>query len=151
MQTEHPPAIPTGVTGLAAERHGDRRVTFPVEGGIYGVGRLVKRLNALMREDSIAVWQLAGWTDWKHGAIRIDFASPEDASHAEDACRDEAPDLGREPVDSRRAAGRAAAAVTPPAVSVAEAAGAEPRDGRPEDEIGVWDDEGGARRARVRS
>ncbi len=94
MKTQDSPATSTAPTGLVPEGHGDRRVTFPVEGGIYGVGRLARRLDALVRTDDIALWRLAGWTDWKHGAIRIDFATPRDARRAAEACRDGAPGGG---------------------------------------------------------
>ena len=66
------------------------RVTFPVSGGIFGVDRLARRLNALTRSRRIGGWHPGPWIDWRHTAIRIDFDTPADAAPAKLACRDAA-------------------------------------------------------------
>jgi hypothetical protein len=124
MKTQDHDLPPT--IGLGTDAGGDRRVTFPVDGGIYGVGRLAKRLNALVGKDGIAVWRLAGWTDWKHRAIRIDFDSPRDARRAAEECRDDATGAGGRGAGERPGA-------------------APPADGYRR-RIEAWDDEGGAQR-----
>jgi len=107
---------------------GDRRVTFPIDNGIYGVNSLATHLNALVEQDGISAWHLAGWTDWKHRAVRIDFASPEDARRAVAMCRAGEP--------GARSPGSASDPRSEPARSGR-------RTGDP-DGRSVWDDEGGA-------
>ncbi len=67
---------------------GDCVVTFPVEGGIFGVGRLATRLTALKTRHQIGEWHIGRWVDWRHKAIRISFDSPEDATFAKSAQED---------------------------------------------------------------
>jgi hypothetical protein len=62
------------------------RVTFPVSGGVFGVDRLAKRLNALTCSHRIGGWHPGPWTDWRHTAIRIDFDTAADAALAKLAC-----------------------------------------------------------------
>jgi hypothetical protein len=59
-----------------------REVLFPVRGGIFGVGRLATRLSALKANRQIGEWHIGRWTDWKHTAIWITFATPADAALA---------------------------------------------------------------------
>ena len=61
-------------------------VTFPVRGGIFGVGRLATRLTALATSREIGEWHIGHWVDWKHGAIRISFDTVADAALAKSAC-----------------------------------------------------------------
>jgi hypothetical protein len=119
---------------------GDRRAIFSIDNGIYGVGRLAKRLNALIGKDGIAAWHLAGWTDWKHTAIRIDFDSLEDARRAADMCRDDKPGADQVLSDGNGAEESAPAEAAPPSSPGPDPAG-----------IGIWEDEGGARRIQRRS
>ena len=46
-------------------------VTFPVERGIFGVGRLALALNALANDHRIGNWHPGPWVDWRHQAIAI--------------------------------------------------------------------------------
>ena len=64
---------------------GDCVVTFPIEGGIFGVGRLATRLHALKTSHQIGEWHIGRWVDWRHKAIRISFDTPEDATFAKSA------------------------------------------------------------------
>jgi hypothetical protein len=57
-------------------------VLFPVKSGIFGVGRLATHLKALTASRQIGEWHIGRWLDWKHTAIRISFATPEDAALA---------------------------------------------------------------------
>jgi hypothetical protein len=57
-------------------------VLFPVKSGIFGVGRLATRLTALTASQQIGAWHIGRWSDWKHTAIRISFATPADAALA---------------------------------------------------------------------
>lgn len=143
MKTYDTPTDPRDETVVSPERAGDRRATFSIDNGIYGVGRLAKRLNALIGKDGIAAWHLAGWTDWKHTAIRIDFDSPEDARRAADTCRDDRPGADPAPGDRHGADASAEAA---PSTSPA---GSDPARAERGDKgsvgLGVWEDEGGAR------
>ena len=66
------------------------RVAFPVSGGIFGVDRLARRLNALSRSHRIGGWHPGPWIDWQHTAIRIDFDTPADATLAKLACHEAA-------------------------------------------------------------
>jgi hypothetical protein len=61
-------------------------VTFPVAGGIFGVGLLATRLTALESVDEIGPWHVGHWIDYTHTAIRIRFHSVMDANVAVRAC-----------------------------------------------------------------
>ena len=61
-------------------------VTFPVRGGIFGVGRLATRLTALAASHEIGEWHIGHWVDWRHTGIRINFETVADASLAKSAC-----------------------------------------------------------------
>ena len=61
--------------------------TFPVTGGIFGVGRLATQLKALEGDDQIGSWHVGHWhvghwIDHTHTAIRIQFDNGEDAKVA---------------------------------------------------------------------
>ena len=60
-------------------------VTFPVRGGIFGVGRLATRLTALAASHQIGEWHIGHWVDWTHTAIRINFDTAADAALAKSA------------------------------------------------------------------
>lgn len=74
---------------MTAPSH-DCCVTFPVQYGVFGVDRLAQRLNALVRDRRIGEWHPGRWTDWRHTAIAIAFATPMDAAFAKSSCRDTA-------------------------------------------------------------
>ena len=57
-------------------------VTFPVVGGVFGVGRLATALNELSSTDRIGPWHIGQWIDFRHTAIRIKFGTAADASMA---------------------------------------------------------------------
>lgn len=59
---------------------------FAVNGGIFGVGSLATRLNALVTSGQIGEWHIGHWKDWRHTAIRINFATAADAALAEAIC-----------------------------------------------------------------
>lgn len=59
---------------------------FAVSGGIFGVGSLATRLNALMTSGQIGEWHIGHWTDWQHTAIRVTFATAADALLAKATC-----------------------------------------------------------------
>ncbi|HLG87384.1 MAG TPA: hypothetical protein VKZ79_09340 [Alphaproteobacteria bacterium] len=59
---------------------------FAVSGGIFGVGSLATRLNALVASGQIGEWHIGHWKDWRHTAIRINFANVADAALAEATC-----------------------------------------------------------------
>ncbi len=59
---------------------------FTVSGGIFGVGSLATRLNALVTSGQIGEWHIGQWKDWRHTAIRINFATAADAALAEAIC-----------------------------------------------------------------
>ena len=61
-------------------------ITFPVVGGIFGVGRLATRLKALADTGQIGPWHIGHWTDFKHTAIRIRFGSVADGERARETC-----------------------------------------------------------------
>ncbi len=63
-------------------------VTFPIVDGIYGMDRLAKKLNELVRNGRIYDWHPGPWIDWDHHAIEIGFESAADAAVAEKAGRD---------------------------------------------------------------
>jgi len=60
----------------------DTVVTFPVTGGIFGVGHLASRLKALESVNLIGSWHVGRWIDYTHKAIRIRFDSVADAKVA---------------------------------------------------------------------
>ena len=62
-------------------------VTFPVDGGIFGVGRLATRLTALAASHQIGEWHIGHWVDWRHTAIRINFDTADDAALATSTCQ----------------------------------------------------------------
>ena len=64
----------------------ERQTTFAVSGGIFGVGSLATRLNALVTSDQIGEWHIGHWTDWQHTAIRVAFATAADALLAKATC-----------------------------------------------------------------
>jgi hypothetical protein len=64
----------------------ERQTTFAVSGGIFGVGNLATRLNALVASHQIGEWHIGPWVDWRHTAIRINFATAADAALAEATC-----------------------------------------------------------------
>jgi hypothetical protein len=57
----------------------DSMVTFPIAGGIFGVGRLATRLKALQSVGHIGPWHVGHWVDFRHTAIKIRFHSVVDA------------------------------------------------------------------------
>ena len=61
-------------------------VTFPIVGGIFGVGRLATSLKALVDADQIAPWHVGQWIDFKHTEIRIRFGSAADGELANRTC-----------------------------------------------------------------
>lgn len=63
-------------------------VTFPVSGGIFGVGRLASRLKTLTAAKEIGDWHLGLWVDWRHTAISVDFGNAADAALTERLCSD---------------------------------------------------------------
>jgi hypothetical protein len=63
-------------------------VIFTVSGGIYGVGRLATRLNALVANHQISEWHAGHWVDWRHAAIRINFATAAEAALAKSTCNE---------------------------------------------------------------
>ena len=65
-------------------------VTFPVRGGIFGVGRLATRLTALAASHQIGEWHIRHWVDWRHTAIRINFDTVADAALAKSTCHETA-------------------------------------------------------------
>ena len=61
-------------------------VTFPIAGGIFGVGRLATSLKALQSVGHIGPWHVGHWVDFTHTAIRIRFNSVADAQVATREC-----------------------------------------------------------------
>jgi hypothetical protein len=59
-------------------------ITFPVVGGIFGVGRLATMLEALAAARRIGPWHVGRWIDFRHTAIRIQFDTSADGKLAED-------------------------------------------------------------------
>ena len=57
-------------------------VTFPISGGIFGVGRLATKLNQLLDLGYIGPWHVGRWIDFTHTAIRINFLTDADAKAA---------------------------------------------------------------------
>jgi hypothetical protein len=66
--------------------YGESVITFPVEGGIFGVGRLATKLNQLASADQIGPWHVGQWIDFTHTAIRIRFGTIADGEVATRAC-----------------------------------------------------------------
>lgn len=60
--------------------------TFPVSGGIFGVGRLATRLSALVASHEIGEWHIGHWVDRRHTGIRITFHTATDAAIAKSSC-----------------------------------------------------------------
>ena len=67
-------------------RQGDCPTIFAVRGGIFGVGRLATRLNALADCHRIGTWHIGPWVDWRHTAIQINFGTAADAALAKSTC-----------------------------------------------------------------
>ena len=59
-------------------------ITFPVVGGIFGVGWIATMLRALADLGRIGSWHIGHWVDFRHTAIRIQFDTRADAEVAED-------------------------------------------------------------------
>lgn len=57
-------------------------ITFPVVGGIFGVGRLATVLKALVDSGQIGPWHVGHWIDFRHAAIRIQFDTRADGELA---------------------------------------------------------------------
>ena len=64
----------------------DSMVTFPIAGGIFGVGRLATSLKMLQSAGHIGPWHVGHWVDFTHTAIRIRFDSVVDAQVATREC-----------------------------------------------------------------
>ncbi len=64
----------------------DSMVTFPIAGGIFGVGRLATRLKALQSVGHIGPWHVGYWVDFTRTAIRIRVNSIVDAQVATREC-----------------------------------------------------------------
>jgi hypothetical protein len=60
-------------------------ITFPMVGGIFGA-RLATKLKALADTEHIGPWHIGQWTDFKHTAIRMRFASIADGERAKGIC-----------------------------------------------------------------
>ena len=61
-------------------------VTFPVTGGVFGVGRLATKLNVLLNANRIGPWHMGQWIDFRHKEIRIKFGTAADGEMARRAC-----------------------------------------------------------------
>ena len=59
-------------------------ITFPVVGGIFGVGSLATMLKALAGLGQIGSWHIGHWIDFRHTAVRIQFDTRADGEIAED-------------------------------------------------------------------
>jgi hypothetical protein len=57
-------------------------ITFSIAGGIFGVGKLATRLKALTEAGPIGPWHVGHWIDFRHTAIRIQFATSADGELA---------------------------------------------------------------------
>jgi hypothetical protein len=57
-------------------------ITFPIVGGIFGVGSLATKLNLLLSAAQISPWHIGRWIDFRHTAIRVRFASAADGEIA---------------------------------------------------------------------
>jgi hypothetical protein len=77
----------------------ESEITFPIAGGIFGVGPLATSLKALTEAGKIGPWHIGHWIDFRHTAIRIQFASSADGelvrSFVENRDRARAPAGGR--------------------------------------------------------
>jgi hypothetical protein len=47
----------------------DSEITFPIAGGIFGVGQLATSLKALTEAGKIGPWHIGRWIDFRHTAI----------------------------------------------------------------------------------
>ena len=61
-------------------------ITFPVTAGVFGVGRLATKLNALLNADRIGPWHVGQWVDFRHTAVRIKFGTAADGEVARRVC-----------------------------------------------------------------
>ena len=61
-------------------------MTFPIIGGIFGVGRLAAKLNELLNTDQIDLWHIGQWIDFTHAAIQIKFGTAADGQLARRVC-----------------------------------------------------------------
>jgi len=61
-------------------------ITFPIVGGVFGVSRLATKLKALADAEQIGPWHIGQWTDFRHTAIRMEFASIADGERAQGTC-----------------------------------------------------------------
>jgi hypothetical protein len=57
-------------------------ITFPIVGGIFGVGQLATSLKALADSGQIGPWHVGHWIDFRHRAIRIQFGTAADGELA---------------------------------------------------------------------
>lgn len=64
----------------------EHSVTFPIANRMFGMDRLAKRLNVLVKDGEIDDWHPGYWIDWDHTAIQIGFDSIEDAEVARKLC-----------------------------------------------------------------
>jgi hypothetical protein len=60
----------------------ETELTFPVAGGIFGVGKLATSLKALADSGRIGPWHVGHWIDFRHTAIRIQFTTSVDGELA---------------------------------------------------------------------
>jgi hypothetical protein len=60
----------------------ETEITFPISGGIFGVGPLATRLKALTEAGKIGPWHIGHWIDFRHTAIRIKFGTSADGEFA---------------------------------------------------------------------
>ena len=60
----------------------DSEITFPIAGGIFGVGQLATSLKALTEAGKIGPWHIGRWIDFRHTAIRIQFGTSVDGELA---------------------------------------------------------------------
>lgn len=61
---------------------------FPIENRMFGMDRLAKHLNELVRSGQIHDWHPGRWIDWDHTAIEIGFDTAADAQYAATVRRD---------------------------------------------------------------
>jgi hypothetical protein len=75
-------------------------ITFPIIGGIFGVGRLATMLEGLADSGQIGPWHVGHWIDFRHTEIRIQFGTDADRklaeSFVENSCKAQGP-AGGEP------------------------------------------------------
>lgn len=60
----------------------ESEIAFPIAGRIFGVGKLATSLKALTEAGKIGPWHIGHWIDFRHAAIRIQFASGADGELA---------------------------------------------------------------------